>query len=636
MITEEMTKDDVLRILFDGDFSIKATAECFSYFEQLPLSQFADLVEAINSYLLSDTSNTCFKSLNAKLLFRYAFTAAIIKYVNSRKAVFNGTEYDDVRNGRARSMNLRIYNVLYGLRRNIRNSLFDLNWREKYHNIITKVVDSYKSMNIYYIANIDCEDIVMVEEKNFHEYFNNVIYSNGAIYCSREFKAIGENNEGIFHVESEGDDYEECYHSGYYYHRDDMTYLEYYDHAVHTDSVDIVYCEYMDSHVYECDTVECMNRHGEYIRVHQDSEDLIYTDDETYFDEAAAEANDCWYDENEGSWFEAHQRRTDNYFENFYSNYAIRRHKQNASAADHKVYLHKLGVESITNRELNNMKYTFGVEIETDDAPIYLEPEAHMLNVKAVSDGSVNGPEFVTGTLYGDTGLEQIRKISNRLKACNATVNRKCGIHVHIGGAMFTRRFQVLAIMLGMQLQDEMFAMQPLSRRDNNYCKLIPDKYFQLKPFATTDRVTDKQKQDALKLLFNYVTGSARTFDKNRNKKTLHPNGHYCSSRYKWLNLNNCAFNDGPETVEFRLHSGTIEHSKIIPFIKICMAFVNFVENRSRRVSLGFMELCDYHERKTMSLKNPVTISEILRYSFPDDKAQELIEHVNTRTVKFM
>ena len=66
------------------------------------------------------------------------------------------------------------------------------------------------------------------------------------------------------------------------------------------------------------------------------------------------------------------------------------------------------------------------------------------------------------------------------------------------------------------------------------------------------------------------------------------------------------------------------------------MAFVNFVENRSRRVSLGFMELCDYYERKTMSLKNPVTIAEILRYSFPEDKAQELIEHINTRTVKFM
>ena len=148
MITEEMTKDDVLRILFDGDFSIKATAECFNHFEQLSLSQFADLAEAINSYLLSDTSHTCFKSQNAKLLFRYAFTAAIIKYVNSRKAVFNDTEYDDVRSGRARSINLRIYNVLYGLRRNIRNSLFDLNWREKYHNVITKVVDSYKDTNI--------------------------------------------------------------------------------------------------------------------------------------------------------------------------------------------------------------------------------------------------------------------------------------------------------------------------------------------------------------------------------------------------------------------------------------------------------------------------------------------------------
>ena len=136
--------------------------------------------------------------------------------------------------------------------------------------------------------------------------------------------------------------------------------------------------------------------------------------------------------------------------------------------------------------------------------------------------------------------------------------------------------------------------------------------------------------------MHEYVTGNqSREFNKDRNKKNNHPNGHYCSSRYKWLNLNNCSFNDGPETVEFRLQSGSTDYIKIKYFIQICMAFVNFVENKSRRICLGFNHHYDYAKRNTMALGNSVSLREILEYSYTPEQCKELTQYITKRIEKF-
>ena len=74
-----------------------------------------------------------------------------------------------------------------------------------------------------------------------------------------------------------------------------------------------------------------------------------------------------------------------------------------------------------------------------------------------------------------------------------------------------------------------------------------------------------------LRLLNKYVYGNEINFDKHNCKKSYHPNGHYASTRYKWLNLNNCSYKDGPNTIEFRLHSGSLDFNKIYKWVVFCM-----------------------------------------------------------------
>lgn len=49
------------------------------------------------------------------------------------------------------------------------------------------------------------------------------------------------------------------------------------------------------------------------------------------------------------------------------------------------------GVESLTFKEFEGLKYTFGVELETASGR-FDDPEVEHLNLKAVHDGSLRGP----------------------------------------------------------------------------------------------------------------------------------------------------------------------------------------------------------------------------------------------------
>ena len=87
-----------------------------------------------------------------------------------------------------------------------------------------------------------------------------------------------------------------------------------------------------------------------------------------------------------------------------------------------------------------------------------------------------------------------------------------------------------------------------------------------------------------LRLLSKYIANNPEGFGKTNCKKSSNPNGHYSSTRYKWLNLNNCSYRDRGDTVEFRQHSGSLDYNKIRKWLLFCMSFVSFVENNSRTI----------------------------------------------------
>jgi len=271
------------------------------------------------------------------------------------------------------------------------------------------------------------------------------------------------------------------------------------------------------------------------------------------------------------------------------------------------------------------MPYTFGVEIETSDG--YLDYQSD-LNLKAVYDGSINGKEYVTGCMSGNQGVDMLQKICERISDV-CYVDSSCGVHVHIGGANFNRRFSILSIMLGVMLEKEIFSMLPKSRQKSSYCLFIPNKFYELR--TVNKRLYPRTHKKMLQLLAEYINIEGSEFNRTNNKKLAHPGGRYSSSRYKWLNLNNCSYTTGPNTIEFRCHSASKDFTKIYNWLLICMCFVKYVENNSRQIIDSYNKwISTPHGFKG----DEVTLRDIVSEGLGKD-ANVLLEYINIRKEKF-
>ena len=135
-----------------------------------------------------------------------------------------------------------------------------------------------------------------------------------------------------------------------------------------------------------------------------------------------------------------------------------------------------------------------------------------------------------------------------------------------------------------------------------------------------------------LNLLAEYVHVEGSEFSKNNNKKLSHPGGRYASSRYKWLNLNNCSYNrTGPNTIEFRCHGGSKDFTKIYNWLLICMCFVKYVENNSRDIINSYN---DWFNKAHDDYTSSITLDTIIKAGL-GKKSDFLIQYIHNRMEKF-
>jgi len=257
----------------------------------------------------------------------------------------------------------------------------------------------------------------------------------------------------------------------------------------------------------------------------------------------------------------------------------------------------KSPVLSSTRRMTGGIGYTFGVEVETTAGLIPVET-CNNLGLSIFGDRTIPAAEYVTGVMNGDAGVNRLKEIYKEVSK-NCYIDDKCSTHIHIGGIkgnplvdtpQFNRRFSALSIMLGTQLEKELYQIQPKSRNPTNrHCKSIME-------FA------GNKIEDAKKTIAKYVF-ECPSLDRDANiKATL---GKWTPSRYKWLNLVNCnsdnrrrsAYGDnessGFKTIEFRLWAPTSDFDTVYNYLLISMAFVWFVENRQSRIIKGGLTLSD-------------------------------------------
>jgi hypothetical protein len=272
-------------------------------------------------------------------------------------------------------------------------------------------------------------------------------------------------------------------------------------------------------------------------------------------------------------------------------------------------------------------KYTWGVEIETSSGylPEYLDD---MLVYDAVHDGSlrdeegnVYGGEYVTGVLRGDLGLQQLKLLCNELsKRC--MINKKCGVHVHIGGATFNKESVILMFYLYKKMESAIFGMLPESRRNNEYCRKLPE-------LGINIDLIKSNREYYIDLYYSNIMrylSSGYELNHSVNKKKDHPKGFKCgydhnTARYCWVNFIPAVFNTRKNqiyTIEFRPHSASTSYNKIKNWLFICIALIDVVENHKNEI-----------------YKNPnITLNEIIRLVYPNNFTN-LIDYIEKRTLKF-
>lgn len=270
-------------------------------------------------------------------------------------------------------------------------------------------------------------------------------------------------------------------------------------------------------------------------------------------------------------------------------------------------YVYSLGKSNRignTYSKTGSIGYTFGVELETEFGVTPLEV-ARSLPVDCVGDRSVGSLEYVTGVLSGDSGIDALMHIAGTVSKYSMVADT-CGVHVHIGGnskdwqPRFDKEFSVLAVMLGVLIEDELFSLMPSNRRDKknsngqSYC-------------ASIKNYSGINLKNWKKQLFEYVYGrgpedpSEEFGDLKSLIEKRHHVGRWGVGRYKWLNLVNCLTDNsgrrnggGFQTIEFRAFNGTLNPSDLRAFVLISLAFVRFIElNRESIPSIKKISISD-------------------------------------------
>ena len=220
----------------------------------------------------------------------------------------------------------------------------------------------------------------------------------------------------------------------------------------------------------------------------------------------------------------------------------------------------------------------------------------------STSDGSINseegydGIEMVSYPASGDLLLESIDNLIAWSNDIGAVVNRSCGLHVHFNSLDLTAR-QVAHVGIVYKYFEEILkGMMPNSRQSSNWCKDFPIPKNQLRYIT--------EESELIELYYDYMDSYPST-DK------------YNDARYCGLNVHSRYYHG---SLEFRLHSGTINKTKILNWIQILNRIIDMAIDLERytgdeydkwikkppithMVSTFGVELCDYINKRTSKFK---------------------------------
>ncbi|MBP5364564.1 MAG: amidoligase family protein [Bacteroidales bacterium] len=217
-----------------------------------------------------------------------------------------------------------------------------------------------------------------------------------------------------------------------------------------------------------------------------------------------------------------------------------------------------------------SLQYTFGVEIECGVSLAKFSNKAKDLNFngyrrqhynhvdsreyfKFVSDSSVRvqyAAECVSPVLEGEEGLSRLQSLCGALKEAGAKVNSTCGLHVHIGAALFSAMHYLNVFVNYKHIERVIDTFMAESRRGNKnrYCRTLADKNLDAIAVTAADTVGDVAEKVGIVLENRYFKVNCEAF-------RVHG------------------------TIEFRQHQGTVDYAKISNWIKFLQQMVAWSEH---------------------------------------------------------
>lgn len=248
-------------------------------------------------------------------------------------------------------------------------------------------------------------------------------------------------------------------------------------------------------------------------------------------------------------------------------------------------------------------KYSFGFEFETS-AGVIPEYKCKQLGLIPLRDGSISGHEYTTIPMKG---MDGINLLANQLKEIknSCSIDRNCSVHLHLGGFPLDENKIIKLYNLCYSLQNEIGELFPYyvfntSRYKSNgkdYCKKLP---------RSVDSIDD---------LYSFLSDGHSDWggsfidphpsDPRRDRKwEVH-------SRYYYCNFINMLFGDKIKTVEFRIHNATTNIDKIVNWLYICIAILNYAENGTPMKS--------------------ITLKDIVEFSYKDETSAILMDYISKR-----
>ena len=222
----------------------------------------------------------------------------------------------------------------------------------------------------------------------------------------------------------------------------------------------------------------------------------------------------------------------------------------------------------------------FGIELETSSSEDYQELDGEVC-FSSKDDGSISGKEFVSEVFCGDAGLAEVVKFCERAEELGFSVNHTCGYHLHIDVSDLNEE-QLQSVAIAYSLTYELWAsFVSESRRNNGYCKRNTwdmDSHREYARFADFARVQD---------------------------------------RYQWFNVRSYCMHS---TFEIRLHSGTLNATKVCNWI---IAHLRFVEAMAK---LSCEEVA-----RLFAIRSPQNLFAECSEFWPE----EITEYLRQRAAKF-